>query len=58
MLELKNQGSLTLAQSEETCAVYGMPRAAVEIGAACGVDSPEGMAATINECLVHRRAAS
>lgn len=33
MLELKNQGaSTTIAESEETCVVYGMPRAAVELG--------------------------
>jgi two-component system chemotaxis response regulator CheB len=28
------QGGITIAESEETCAVYGMPRAAVERGAA------------------------
>lgn len=33
MLELKNQGAATtIAESEETCVVYGMPRAAVELG--------------------------
>ncbi len=33
MLELKNQGvATTIAESEETCVVYGMPRAAVELG--------------------------
>ncbi|RAV03530.1 chemotaxis response regulator protein-glutamate methylesterase [Paenibacillus sp. YN15] len=33
MLELKNRGAATtIAESEETCVVYGMPRAAVELG--------------------------
>ena len=34
MQRLKNAGSPTIAQNEETCVVYGMPRAAVELGAA------------------------
>lgn len=32
--ELKESGAITLAESEETCVVYGMPRAAVEMQAA------------------------
>ncbi len=32
---MRKAGGLTIAQSEETCIVYGMPRAAVE---ACGAD--------------------
>jgi len=31
---IKNKGGQTIAESEETCVVYGMPRAAVERGAA------------------------
>lgn len=30
---IHDKGGYTIAQSQETCAVYGMPRAAVEIGA-------------------------
>jgi two-component system, chemotaxis family, protein-glutamate methylesterase/glutaminase len=33
MLELKKAGAHTIAQSERSCVIYGMPRAAVEIGA-------------------------
>lgn len=33
MLELKNRGSYTIGQNEESCMVYGMPRAAHELGA-------------------------
>lgn len=32
MRKLKQAGAATLAQNEETCVVYGMPRAAVELG--------------------------
>jgi two-component system chemotaxis response regulator CheB len=35
-------GSL-LAQDESSCAVWGMPRAAIEAGLACAVMSPEKM---------------
>ena len=33
LLELKKSGALTIAESEETATVYGMPRKAYEIGA-------------------------
>ncbi len=34
MLELKNSGALTIAQSEESSIVYGMPKEAIRMGAA------------------------
>ena len=33
LLHMKQAGSLTLGQDEKTCVVYGMPRAAYELGA-------------------------
>ncbi|AKU92408.1 chemotaxis-specific protein-glutamate methyltransferase CheB [Vulgatibacter incomptus] len=33
MRELKRAGALTIAQDEATCAVFGMPHAAIELGA-------------------------
>ena len=33
LLEMKKAGAFTIAQNEESCVVYGMPREAVEIGA-------------------------
>lgn len=33
MLEMKKANHYTIAQSKETCVVYGMPKAAVELGA-------------------------
>jgi two-component system chemotaxis response regulator CheB len=35
--EVKARGGFTIAQNEETCAVYGMPRVAIERGHACKV---------------------
>ncbi|MCX5688174.1 MAG: chemotaxis response regulator protein-glutamate methylesterase [Planctomycetota bacterium] len=37
LLELRKSGAHTIAQSERTCVVYGMPAEAVKIGAACEV---------------------
>lgn len=34
LLSIRNKGMYTLAQNEKTCAVYGMPKAAVELNAA------------------------
>lgn len=34
LLHLANAGAATLAQSQETCAVFGMPREAIRLGAA------------------------
>ena len=33
LVDMHNTGSLTIAQNEESCVVYGMPRKAVESGA-------------------------
>lgn len=40
MLAIRNQGGFTLAQDEESCVVYGMPKEAVAIG---GVDRIVGL---------------
>jgi two-component system chemotaxis response regulator CheB len=34
MRAIRDQGGSTIAESEETCVVFGMPRAAIELGAA------------------------
>lgn len=34
MLELKESGALTIAQDEESCVVFGMPKEAIRLGAA------------------------
>jgi two-component system, chemotaxis family, protein-glutamate methylesterase/glutaminase len=37
LLDLRRAGAWTIAQDEASCVVYGMPKAAVELGAACEV---------------------
>ncbi len=44
MLELRHTGAFTIAQDEASCVVWGMPKAAVEIGAAAAVLSIEQIA--------------
>lgn len=48
MLNLRQKGVHTIAQDEASCAVYGMPKAAVQIGAACEVLSIGEMAPIID----------
>lgn len=47
LLEMRKAGAHTLAQSEATCVVYGMPREAVAVGGAAEVIDLEQMAAKI-----------
>ena len=49
LLEMKNKGFTTIAQEESSCAVYGMPKAAVDIDAADLILSP----LEINAKIVH-----
>lgn len=44
---LKLQGWHTIAQDKESCVVYGMPKAAVELNAAIEVLSPDAIASTL-----------
>jgi two-component system chemotaxis response regulator CheB len=37
LLEMRNMGCVTFAQDKDSCVVYGMPRAAVELGAAANI---------------------
>jgi two-component system, chemotaxis family, protein-glutamate methylesterase/glutaminase len=37
LLEMKNAGSYTIAEHKDSCIVYGMPKEAADIGAACDV---------------------
>lgn len=47
LLALRRAGCLTIAQEKSSCAVYGMPRAARELGAATMSLKPDDIAATI-----------
>jgi two-component system chemotaxis response regulator CheB len=48
MLALKQQGAFTVGQNEKSCVVYGMPKAANDIGALCVQMSPEEMVSLFN----------
>lgn len=58
LLELKRAGAFTVGQSEETCLVYGMPRAAFEKGACEVMLSPYEMAQMLNKVLSNTEAKS
>jgi two-component system chemotaxis response regulator CheB len=52
---IKNAGGMTIAQTEDSCVVFGMPKAAIERGFALRVVSLELMAnALINHCSPER----
>jgi two-component system, chemotaxis family, protein-glutamate methylesterase/glutaminase len=44
LLEMRKSGGLTVAQSEETCVVFGMPQEAIRLDAAVRVLGPEEIA--------------
>lgn len=47
LLQMRRQGAWTIAQDQETCVVYGMPREAAAIGAASEVVALDRIAAHI-----------
>jgi two-component system chemotaxis response regulator CheB len=49
MATIARAGGLTLAQNEESCVVFGMPRQAIERGAARHVLSPDEIAAALTQ---------
>lgn len=51
LLALKKNNVYTIAQDEASCAVYGMPKAAVAINAACTILHINDMAAAIREAV-------
>jgi chemotaxis response regulator CheB len=48
MLKMKARGALTLSQEENGCAVYGMPKAALDSGAAVAALDPVGLAREVS----------
>lgn len=52
---VKAAGGMTIAQNEESCVVYGMPKAAIERGYAVRVVSLDALANTLlTQCVVSR----
>jgi two-component system, chemotaxis family, protein-glutamate methylesterase/glutaminase len=54
---IKAAGGITIAQSEQSCVVFGMPKAAIERGHAMRVVDLEAMAATMNAHCSERQGA-
>jgi chemotaxis response regulator CheB len=48
---LRDRGHHTIAQDEETCAVYGMPKAAADLDAAVDIIPAGGIAARLAELM-------
>jgi two-component system response regulator WspF len=51
---LRSHGWHTIAQDKESCIVYGMPRAAVELNAAVEVLNPDAIASKLIQRSVFR----
>ena len=51
LLRLRRAGAVTAAQDEASCAVYGMPRAAAELGAAEHILPPAEIGRLVARCL-------
>jgi len=50
MLEMKQNGAYTIAQDEDSCVVFGMPKEAIKLG---GVDKVKPLSGIPNEILSH-----
>jgi two-component system chemotaxis response regulator CheB len=56
---IKVAGGMTIAQSEESCVVFGMPKAAIERGHAVRVISLEALSNTLQaQCMPDRKSGS
>lgn len=51
LLALKKKGSRTIAQSEQSCVVFGMPREAIKLGAADHIEDLENIATKLLEMV-------
>jgi two-component system chemotaxis response regulator CheB len=59
MSQVKNAGGMTIAQSEDSCVVFGMPKAAIERGYAVRVVGLEAIANTLlAQCMQDRKLAA
>jgi two-component system chemotaxis response regulator CheB len=57
LLAIRKAGGYTVAQDERTSQIFGMPKKAIEQGAAMGVVPLERIAAVLHEQAQHRRSA-
>jgi two-component system chemotaxis response regulator CheB len=54
LMAIRQAGGVTLAQDEESCVVFGMPRTAIDLGAVQHVLPPSGLARSLNALHVER----
>ncbi len=54
LLKMRQAGAITMAQDQASCVVYGMPKAAVEMGAVAVTAPPQDMPALVLQALVQR----
>jgi two-component system chemotaxis response regulator CheB len=54
LLQLKESGAHTIAQSERSCVVFGMPAAAIELGASCEIADIEDIPAAVIAAVPRR----
>ena len=54
LLSIREAGGVTLAQDEESSPIFGMPRAAIELGSAQQVLPPAGIIRSLNALHVER----
>ena len=53
LVSIYKEGGYTIAQDEESCAVFGMPKVAIERGAATQVLPLENIAEVVQRLFVH-----
>ena len=56
LLEMRDGGAWTIAQDEQSCVVFGMPREAIRLGGACEVVALRDVAGAIADALAPRGA--
>jgi two-component system chemotaxis response regulator CheB len=55
LLAMKQSGAYTIAQNQESCVVFGMPRAAIDCGASCDILHLDQIAtAAIQSCQIKK----
>jgi len=54
MKKLKASGGFSIAESEKTCVVYGMPRAVIEAGLADRIEDLPNIGKAISDCVKRR----
>ncbi len=57
LYDLRKSGATTFAQNQASCAIFGMPREAIMMGAAILIGTPEDFNATLKKYITNQKAA-